>query len=108
MRLENGVDWLLDAEPRPAQVEALGREGDCLIAISTSGNSKNVVLAIEEAQRRGMKVLAWTGRKGGRCAELADVAVKVPSDVVAHIQEGHIALGHILCELIERLALGRE
>lgn len=89
------------------QVEALGRAGDALVGISTSGGSKNVVLAMEAAKARDMKVVAWTGQKDGPCAELADVAIKVPSTVTAHIQECHLAIGHILCELIERLACGR-
>jgi D-sedoheptulose 7-phosphate isomerase len=89
------------------QVEALGRAGDTLIGISTSGGSKNIVLAMEAAKKRDMKVVAWTGEKDGPCAALADVAIQVPSLVTSHIQESHLAIGHILCELIERLACGR-
>jgi D-sedoheptulose 7-phosphate isomerase len=90
------------------QVQALGRKGDTLIGISTSGSSKNIVLAMQEAKKKEMTVVAWTGEKDGPCSELADVAIQVPSGVTAHIQESHLAVGHILCELIERLACGRE
>ncbi len=90
------------------QVQALGRKGDTLIGISTSGSSKNIVMAMEEAKKKEMTVVAWTGAKDGPCSELADVAIQVPSTVTAHIQESHLAVGHILCELIERLACGRE
>lgn len=90
------------------QVEALGRPGDVLIGISTSGRSKNVVLALEEAERRGVRRVVLSAGDGADCARLADVAINVPSAVTAHIQESHIAIGHVLCELIERLACGRE
>ncbi|RMG10055.1 MAG: SIS domain-containing protein [Planctomycetota bacterium] len=89
------------------QVEALGQEGDCLVGISTSGGSENVVLALEAAQRRGLRTVGWVGQRGGRVAELADVAIRVPSLVTSHIQESHLAIGHVLCELVERLACGR-
>ena len=83
------------------QAEALGRRGDVLIGFSTSGNSKNVVKALERAKAAGLRTVALTGSKGGRCAELADVAVKVPSDETPRIQESHLLLVHILCAAVE-------
>ncbi|MBX7060679.1 MAG: D-sedoheptulose 7-phosphate isomerase [Pyrinomonadaceae bacterium] len=83
------------------QVEALGREGDCLIAISTSGNSPNVLAAVMAARSRGMKIVGFTGANGKRLAGLSDVAIMVPSERTARIQEGHITAGHIICELID-------
>lgn len=83
------------------QVEALGRKGDSLIGISTSGNSKNVLRAMNFAKERGIKTIALTGESGGQMANIADVTVKVPSGNTQFIQESHIAIGHILCELVE-------
>ena len=84
------------------QVQALGREGDTLIGISASGASENVVRALLEARQRGLNTVALTGASGGRVAEVADATVLVPSETVQHIQECHIAVGHILCDLVER------
>jgi D-sedoheptulose 7-phosphate isomerase len=81
-------------------VEALGRAGDVLVGISTSGNSKNVLRAVSRAKELGMRTIALTGR-GGELPRTADVAIRVPSDRTSHIQETHIAIGHILCELVE-------
>ena len=83
------------------QVESLGREGDVLIAISTSGNSRNVVRAAEEARARGLRVVALTGASGGALAPAADAAIRVPSAVTAHIQESHLALEQLLASLVE-------
>ena len=82
-------------------VEAHGRLGDVAVAISTSGCSQNVIAGAVEARKRGMSTVALTGRGGGELASLVDVAVIVPSDVTARIQESHIAVCHVLCELIE-------
>lgn len=84
------------------QVEALGRRGDVLIGITTSGNSANVLRALERAKRDGLATVVLTGESGGKAAALADVAVKVPSADTQHVQETHIAVGHILCALVER------
>jgi D-sedoheptulose 7-phosphate isomerase len=81
--------------------QAIGREGDVLVGISTSGNSVNIVRAFEQAKRMGIATVAFTGATGGRLAELADVALRVPSIKVQYIQETHIALGHLLCQLTE-------
>ncbi len=83
-------------------VKALGNKGDVLLAISTSGNSKNVVRAAEAARQKGMKVLALTGNGGGKLAELADVEVRVPHQGYAdRIQEIHIKVIHLLIQLVE-------
>jgi D-sedoheptulose 7-phosphate isomerase len=83
------------------QVVSLGAAGDVLIAISTSGNSQNVVRAAEAARERSMPVVALTGERGGAVAPLADVAVRVPSTVTAHIQECHLAIEQLLALLVE-------
>jgi D-sedoheptulose 7-phosphate isomerase len=83
------------------QVEALGRPGDVLLGISTSGNSRDVVLAVEEARRRGLATIALTGRGGGALAGLVDANVRVPSDATSHVQEGHLALEHALAFAVE-------
>lgn len=83
------------------QVEALGTPGDVLIAISTSGNSPNVVAALEAARAKGIATLGFTGRGGGRMVALSDVCIRIPSDSTPHIQEGHEVLGHAICAMIE-------
>lgn len=82
-------------------VEAMGRKGDMLIALSTSGNSPNILSAAEAGRKAGMMVVGMTGSKGGALAGLCDITIRVPSDVTARIQEAHIMVGHILCEIIE-------
>jgi phosphoheptose isomerase len=83
------------------QVEALGQAGDVAVGISTSGNSKNVNLAIQAAKARGMKTIGLAGRNGGELGKLADIAIVIPVERTAHIQECHIAIGHALCRLID-------
>lgn len=83
------------------QVEALGRPGDVLLCITTSGNSKNVVLAARSARAMGIRVIGLTGANGGALAEHCDRLLPVPSTDTPRIQEGHIAIGHLLCELVE-------
>jgi phosphoheptose isomerase len=90
------------------QVQALGRPGDLLCAISTSGDSANVLAAVDAARECGMRTIGLTGRGGGRLAAVSDVAVVVPSDTTARIQEAHIAVGHILCEAMEQRVFGRQ
>lgn len=87
------------------QVQALGKPGDVLIGISTSGNSKNVVRAVETARDKNMLVITLTG-EGGRLKDLADVALCVPSNKTQFIQESHLALEHIVCYLVERALFG--
>jgi phosphoheptose isomerase len=83
------------------QVEALGAPGDVLVAITTSGTSKNVVAAVEVARRRGLQVIALTGARGAAFVASCDGGVAVPSGITARIQECHIAIGHLLCEAID-------
>jgi len=83
------------------QVEALGRPGDVLVAISTGGDSPNVLRAVEAAHAAGLMTVALTGT-AGRLAHAASVSVAVPSDSVQHIQEAHLAIEHVLCDLVER------
>jgi D-sedoheptulose 7-phosphate isomerase len=83
------------------QVEAIGMPGDVLIAISTSGNSEDVLLAVEQAGRQGLRTIALTGGSGGKLAPLADVAVQVPSAETSHIQEGHLAVEQLIAFLVE-------
>lgn len=89
------------------QVEALGVPGDVLIGISTSGNSPNVLEAVKTARKMGLKSVGLVGRGGGALAGMVDQALTVPSDNTQRIQESHITIGHILCELIEAHFAGR-
>ena len=86
------------------QVEGLGREGDVLVGISTSGNSGNVVEAIAKAREKGIRVIGFTAKGGGKMADLCDVLLDVPSTNTARTQEIHEILGHIICELVEHYA----
>ena len=83
------------------QVEGLGQEGDVLIAISTSGNSANVVKAVKTAKEKGIYVIALTGENGGILAKESDLCLAVPSQVTARIQEMHIMIIHMICEVAE-------
>jgi D-sedoheptulose 7-phosphate isomerase len=87
------------------QVAGLGRPGDCLIAISTSGNSRNVIRAAEAARGGGIRTVGLLGRDGGQLRALCDVPIVVPSTTTARIQEAHSFIGHTLCALVEQ-ALG--
>jgi D-sedoheptulose 7-phosphate isomerase len=89
------------------QVEALGRAGDLLIGITTSGNSPNVLRAFDVARAARMATVAFTGASGGASLGKADVVIRVPSTSTQFIQETHIALGHIMCDLVERTLFGR-
>jgi D-sedoheptulose 7-phosphate isomerase len=89
------------------QVRAHGRKGDIAVAISTSGNSPNVLKGAAAARECGLTTVAWTGANGGKLAGLVDYAFVVPSTVTSRIQESHITLGHILCELVEEQLLGQ-
>lgn len=91
------------------QVHDLVTEKDVVIGISTSGNSPNVIKALEAAKQKGAKAIAWTGSKGGKMDEMGnDFVLKVPSDTCARIQEMHITVGHIMCEVIEKELYGRK
>jgi phosphoheptose isomerase len=84
------------------QVDAVGRPGDVLLGISTSGNSANVLLATERASAAGLTAIALTGGSGGKLAPISDVAIRIPSMVTAHIQEAHLAVEQLLALLVER------
>jgi D-sedoheptulose 7-phosphate isomerase len=88
------------------QVDGLGRAGDVLIGISTSGGSKNVIKAMEVARAKGIKTVAMTGMKRGPMADLADHWMAIPHAETQKIQEGHIVLGHIFCALVEEAVHG--
>ncbi len=85
------------------QVEAIGNEKDCLIAISTSGNSKNILKAAEAAKLKGLPVIALTGCEGGKLIKQASISIVVPSKVTARIQEAHILIGHWWCAAVEEV-----
>jgi D-sedoheptulose 7-phosphate isomerase len=90
------------------QIEALGIEGDVLLAISTSGNSKNCVKALKLAKALGIHTIAYTGNNGGAMATIADINVIIPSDTTMNIQESHLALEHIFCMVVERFYFGAD
>ncbi len=90
------------------QVQALGNSGDVLLGLSTSGNSPNVLRAMEIAKSKGLVTIALTGCGGGAMAELADVCLAVDSEVTARTQEMHILMGHILCELLDGVLINYE
>jgi D-sedoheptulose 7-phosphate isomerase len=88
------------------QVEALVGEKDVIIAISTSGNSPNVLEAVKAAKKKGARTIGLTGGSGGKLAALVDLLVAVPSEDTQRTQEAHITIGHIVCELVERELAG--
>jgi D-sedoheptulose 7-phosphate isomerase len=90
------------------QIEALGQKGDVFLAISTSGNSPNLVKALEKCRDMEILTIGYTGNDGGAVATLCDVNVIIPSAVTMNIQESHLALEHILCMVVERAYFGRE
>ncbi len=87
-------------------VEGLGKEGDVLIAISTSGNSINVIKAVDIAHEKGMKVIGFLGDSGGKLKLKVDIPIMIPSVSTQRIQEGHITVAHIICEMVERELYG--
>jgi D-sedoheptulose 7-phosphate isomerase len=87
-------------------VEAMGQEGDILMAFSTSGNSGNVVNALKIAKEKGLTTIGFTGEKGGKMNEFSDILFCVPSNNTPRIQEVHITIGHIICELTEQQLFG--
>lgn len=88
------------------QMEGMGSEGDLFIGISTSGNSVNIIKAINAAKAKGVKTVALVGRDGGEMAKLADYAIIVPSNATPRIQESHILIGHMICDIIEKELFG--
>ncbi len=88
------------------QLEGMGQDGDLFIGISTSGNSQNIVNAFESAKAKNITTVALVGRDGGKMGELADYAIIVPSNDTPRIQESHILIGHMLCDIIEKELFG--
>lgn len=88
------------------QIQANGVEGDVFIAISTSGNSQNMIEALKECKVKGIKTIGLTGKKKSKLEELSDLCIKVPSSCTPRIQESHIIIGHIICALIEKEIFG--
>ena len=88
------------------QLEGMGQEGDIFIGISTSGNSVNIINAFESAKKKGITTVALVGRDGGKMTEMADYSLIVPSNSTPRIQESHILIGHILCDIIEKEIFG--
>ncbi|PJZ85930.1 D-sedoheptulose 7-phosphate isomerase [Leptospira harrisiae] len=88
------------------QVQAFGKPSDVFVGLTTSGNSQNIILAVEEAKKIGMKVVLFLGGDGGKLKGKGDVEIIVPSKVTARIQECHILIGHILCSIIEKELFG--
>ncbi len=88
------------------QLEGMSQEGDLFIGISTSGNSQNILNAFESAKDRGVITVALVGRDGGKMAQMADFAIVIPSNATPRIQESHILIGHILCDIIEKELFG--
>ncbi len=88
------------------QMEGMGSEGDLFIGISTSGNSENIVNAIHAAKAKGVTTVALVGRDGGEMAKISDYAIIVPSNATPRIQESHILIGHMICDIIEKELFG--
>ena len=92
-----GYDLIFDR-----QIEALCKSKDVVIGISTSGNSENVIRALEQAKKKGATTITLLGKSGGRAKKLSDIAIVVPSNDTARIQESHITIGHIICEIVDK------
>ena len=84
------------------QLEGMGQDGDIFIGISTSGNSQNIINAFEVAEYKNIFTVALVGKDGGKMAKMADLSIVIPSDSTPRIQESHILIGHILCDIIEK------
>ena len=91
-----GADWVFSR-----QVEALGKPGDVLLAISTSGKSRNCIEAMKQAKKQGLTVISLVGGEGGEMKALSDICVHIPSAVTPRVQEAHITVAHVICELVE-------
>jgi D-sedoheptulose 7-phosphate isomerase len=87
-------------------IQAVGKKGDVLVCISTSGNSVNILNAMLEARKLGLYCIAMTGASGGQMAELAGLLINIPSNDTPRIQEAHILIGHIICEMVETELFG--
>ena len=101
-----GNDYTFD-EIYARLVRAKGAEGDVLVALSTSGNSPNILKAIQAAKEKGMLTIGLTGESGGKMAGMCDIILRVPSTDTPRVQESHITIGHIICELTESIIFPR-
>ena len=90
------------------QLEANGKAGDVFVGLSTSGNSKNILEAIEMCKKIGIKTIGMTGESGGKMAGLCDIILKIPAKDTPRVQESHITIGHILCEIVEAEFFGKK
>lgn len=90
------------------QVRAIGRSGDIIIGITTSGNSRNIFLALSEAKKMGMNTIGLTGSTGGAIKDVAEILINIPSSDTPRIQESHIMVGHIICEIVEKEIFSRK
>lgn len=88
-------------------ITGIGKKGDILVGLSTSGNSKNIVRAFEKCTELGIKTVALTGALGGKMKEVADITICIPSEDTPRIQESHITIGHVICEIIEENMFGK-
>ena len=89
-------------------LKGIGKKGDVLVGISTSGNSKNILAAFETAKELGITTVAFTGNGGGKMKEMADITLNVPSDITNNIQEMHIACGHLICGIVDNHFFGKK
>ncbi len=89
------------------QIEALGQEGDVLIALTTSGNSQNLINAIEKAKSKGMRTIGLLGKDGGKMKNTSSIEIVIPSDNTPRIQEAHITIMHMICEIVEEELFGK-
>lgn len=89
-------------------ISGLGRKGDILVGLSTSGNSENILRAFEVCREKGVRTLAFTGADGGRMKAMSDLLINIPSTDTPRIQEAHITVGHIICELVEQAIFGEQ
>jgi len=89
-------------------IQAKGKSGDILFGISTSGNSENILKAMKQAQQQGVLTIGFTGETGGKIKDCADYLINIPSTDTPRIQEAHILVGHIICELVEQGLFGNE
>jgi len=87
-------------------LEGFGQKGDILVGLSTSGNSENIIQALEKAREKEMASIGFTGLSGGKMKEMADILLNVPSSDTPRIQESHITIGHIICEIVEKELFG--
>jgi D-sedoheptulose 7-phosphate isomerase len=88
------------------QIEANGKKGDMFVGLSTSGNSRNIVETLESCKKRGIVTVGMTGEGGGKMAALCNILIAVPSKITPRIQEAHITIGHIVCEIVEHELFG--